>query len=81
MKGRYPAHEITVFERNPPGVTYGWGVVFWDDLLEQLLGNDSTTAREIGASSFRLERPAQYKPSHFIENDRRSAREVRLAAW
>ena len=53
MKGRDPAHDITVFERNPPGVTYGWGVVFWDDLLEQLQASDSATASVIRSNSFR----------------------------
>jgi 2-polyprenyl-6-methoxyphenol hydroxylase-like FAD-dependent oxidoreductase len=53
MKGRDRAHEITVFERNPPGVTYGWGVVFWDDLLEQLQASDTAAARVIRANSFR----------------------------
>ncbi|HZB54316.1 MAG TPA: FAD-dependent oxidoreductase, partial [Reyranella sp.] len=27
MKRRNPAHEITVFERNKPDDTFGWGVV------------------------------------------------------
>ena len=27
MKLRDPAHEIEIFERNPTGVTFGWGVV------------------------------------------------------
>jgi 2-polyprenyl-6-methoxyphenol hydroxylase-like FAD-dependent oxidoreductase len=53
MKARDSAHEVTVFERNPPGVTYGWGVVFWDDLVEQLQASDPATANEIGARSFR----------------------------
>ena len=53
MKGRERAHDITVFERNPPGVTYGWGVVFWDDLLEQLRASDPATAGDIRANSFR----------------------------
>ena len=52
-KARNPAHDVEVFERNPRGVTYGWGVVFWDDLLEQLQESDPATASEIGASSFR----------------------------
>ena len=53
MKGRDPAHDITVHERNPRGITYGWGVVFWDDLLEQLHASDPATARHISANSFR----------------------------
>jgi 2-polyprenyl-6-methoxyphenol hydroxylase-like FAD-dependent oxidoreductase len=53
IKARYPAHDVEVFERNPRGVTYGWGVVFWDDLLEQLQESDPATASEICASSFR----------------------------
>jgi 2-polyprenyl-6-methoxyphenol hydroxylase-like FAD-dependent oxidoreductase len=53
MKARDPAHDVTVFERNPPGVTYGWGVVFWDDLVEQLHASDPATAREISANAFR----------------------------
>lgn len=46
-------HEITVLERNPAGVTYGWGVVFWDDLLAQLHASDPATARTIEANAFR----------------------------
>lgn len=42
-----PAHEITVLERNPAGVTYGWGVVFWDDLLDDLFRCDPVSARMI----------------------------------
>jgi anthraniloyl-CoA monooxygenase len=42
-----PAHEVTVLERNPPGVTYGWGVVFWDDLLDDLFRHDPVSARRI----------------------------------
>jgi 2-polyprenyl-6-methoxyphenol hydroxylase-like FAD-dependent oxidoreductase len=53
MKARYPARDVEVFERNPRGITYGWGVVFWDDLLEQLQESDPATASEICASSFR----------------------------
>src|SRR3954453_8614596 len=53
MKQRGPEHEITVFERDPAGLTYGWGVVYWDDLLAQLHDNDPHTARQIGERSFR----------------------------
>ena len=40
MKARGGGHEVTVLERNPAGVTYGWGVVFWDDLLDELYATD-----------------------------------------
>jgi 2-polyprenyl-6-methoxyphenol hydroxylase-like FAD-dependent oxidoreductase len=53
MKAHGRDHSLRVFERNPPGLTYGWGVVFWDDLVEQLEASDPATASEIRASSFR----------------------------
>ena len=40
MKLRDPAHEIEVFERNAPGVTFGWGVVFSDLTVENITAND-----------------------------------------
>jgi 2-polyprenyl-6-methoxyphenol hydroxylase-like FAD-dependent oxidoreductase len=46
-------HDVTVVERNPAGVTYGWGVVFWDDLLDDLYRNDPVSAREIAEGSAR----------------------------
>ncbi len=48
-----PAHEVTVVERNPAGVTYGWGVVFWDDLLDDLFRMDPVSARDIWDSAAR----------------------------
>jgi anthraniloyl-CoA monooxygenase len=44
-------HDVTILERNPAGVTYGWGVVFWDDLLDSLYRNDPVSARQIAAAS------------------------------
>ncbi len=52
-KLRDPVHDIVVLERNPAGVTYGWGVVIWDDMLENLRANDPPTADAIGAEGFR----------------------------
>src|SRR3954471_16815310 len=49
MKLRYPAHEIEIFERNAPGVTFGWGVVFSDQTVEILTANDPTSAKIIAA--------------------------------
>ncbi|GAA3346720.1 FAD-dependent monooxygenase [Amorphoplanes nipponensis] len=48
-----PAHEITVLERNPAGVTYGWGVVFWDDLLDDLYRYDPVSAERISRAACR----------------------------
>ena len=53
MKERDRNHEITVYERNRAGTTYGWGVVFWDDLLDQLWDSHPPTADEIDANAFR----------------------------
>ena len=47
MKLRDPSHEIEVFERNPPGITWGWGVVFSDQTVENLTANDQKSARII----------------------------------
>ena len=47
MKLRDPTHEVQVFERNPRGVTFGWGVVFSDQTLENLMANDPASAKII----------------------------------
>src|SRR5918993_1017912 len=47
MKLRDASHDITVFERNPRGVTFGWGVVFSDQTLENLMANDPVSAKVI----------------------------------
>ena len=43
-------HEITVFERNRPADTFGWGVVFSDRTLENLAGADPEIQAEIVGS-------------------------------
>ena len=40
MKLRDPAHHIDLFERNRPDDTFGWGVVFSDQTVENLMAND-----------------------------------------
>jgi 2-polyprenyl-6-methoxyphenol hydroxylase-like FAD-dependent oxidoreductase len=50
-KRRDAGHEITVIERDPPGATYGWGVVYWDNLLDVLYRNDPESGREVRAAS------------------------------
>jgi anthraniloyl-CoA monooxygenase len=47
MKKQNPEHEITVVERNRPYDTFGWGVVFSDQTLGNLVGSDEATARPI----------------------------------
>jgi anthraniloyl-CoA monooxygenase len=47
MKLRDPSHEVEIFERNAPGVTFGWGVVFSDQTVENLTANDPTSAKII----------------------------------
>ena len=50
MKKQDPAHEISVFERNAPDDTFGWGVVFSDKTLSYLKDNDEETYRQITES-------------------------------
>ncbi len=50
-KLRDAGHDITVIERDPPGATYGWGVGYWDNLLDTLYRNDPESARKIRAAS------------------------------
>jgi len=49
MKLRDPGHDIVVFERNDPGDTFGWGVVFSDQTMDNLRGNDPQSADAIEA--------------------------------
>lgn len=48
-KKHNPAHEIRVFEQNPAGATYGWGVVFSDIGLNFLSDADPEFFREFTA--------------------------------
>ena len=47
LKLRNPAHEITVFERNTPDDTFGWGVVLSEETLRNLAANDPVSAAAI----------------------------------
>src|SRR3954447_9642780 len=47
MKLRDSSHDIELFERNPRGVTFGWGVVFSDQTVENLTANDPHSAKII----------------------------------
>src|SRR5690606_14634725 len=47
MKLRDTGHEVTVYERNRPDDTFGWGVVLSDETLDNLAANDRKSAEEI----------------------------------
>ncbi|MEI9964685.1 MAG: hypothetical protein WDM92_08195 [Caulobacteraceae bacterium] len=49
LKLRDPRHEVEVFERNRAGDTFGWGVVFSDQTLDNLRRNDPVSAETIVA--------------------------------
>lgn len=37
-------HQVTVIERQQPAESFGWGVVFWDDLVRRLAQHDAALA-------------------------------------
>jgi anthraniloyl-CoA monooxygenase len=47
MKLREPAHEIDLFERNRADDTFGWGVVFSDQTVDNLMANDPVSGGAI----------------------------------
>jgi len=47
MKLRQPNVDITVFERNKPDDTFGWGVVLSDETLANMAANDTISAKAI----------------------------------
>ncbi|MEE8495420.1 MAG: bifunctional salicylyl-CoA 5-hydroxylase/oxidoreductase [Xanthomonadales bacterium] len=47
MMLRSPDHEITVIERNRPDDTFGWGVVFSDEVVANLAKNDWQSAEKV----------------------------------
>ena len=49
MKRHDPAHHIDLFERNSEGVTFGWGVVFSDQTVDNLVANDPVSGNAIAA--------------------------------
>ncbi|TAJ73514.1 MAG: bifunctional salicylyl-CoA 5-hydroxylase/oxidoreductase [Phenylobacterium sp.] len=49
LKLRRPEHDIVVLERNREGDTFGWGVVFSDQTMENLTRNDPVSASAMRA--------------------------------
>lgn len=47
MKKADPRHEVTLFERNAADSTFGWGVVFSDQTLENFRSADAQTYQQI----------------------------------
>jgi anthraniloyl-CoA monooxygenase len=47
MKLREPAHDIDLFERNRADDTFGWGVVFSDQTVDNLMANDAVSGAVI----------------------------------
>ena len=50
LKREQPAHAVRVIERNRPGDTFGWGVVFSDQTLDNLERADPETAQAISGA-------------------------------
>jgi 2-polyprenyl-6-methoxyphenol hydroxylase-like FAD-dependent oxidoreductase len=53
MKLRDQDHDVTVYERDPAGSTYGWGVTYWGSLLDKLREGDPVSARAVEDASVR----------------------------
>ncbi|MGV3479745.1 MAG: bifunctional salicylyl-CoA 5-hydroxylase/oxidoreductase [Sphingobium sp.] len=47
MKLRDASHQVDLFERNRPDDTFGWGVVFSDQTVENLMANDPVSGATI----------------------------------
>jgi anthraniloyl-CoA monooxygenase len=47
IKLRDAAHDVTVFERNRPDDTFGWGVVFSNETFDNIAANDPVSAQAI----------------------------------
>ncbi len=47
LKKQDPSHDIVVYERNRPYDTFGWGVVFSDQTLQNLAGADEPSKQDI----------------------------------
>src|SRR5713226_5537615 len=47
IKLRNAAHDVTVFERNRPDDTFGWGVVFSNETFDNITANDPASAQAI----------------------------------
>jgi 2-polyprenyl-6-methoxyphenol hydroxylase-like FAD-dependent oxidoreductase len=53
MKSFDPRHNVVVYERHPRDHVTGWGVGFWDNLLNSLYASDTETAQRVSSSAIR----------------------------
>ena len=49
LKLKNPEHQVAVYERNKSGDTFGWGVVFSDQTMDNLIANDPVSAEQMNA--------------------------------
>lgn len=68
-KKRAPDAAVTVFERNPPDATYGFGVVLADQGLQHLKAADAESFRRIVAAMEMLDEQVLHLPSGSIVID------------
>ena len=47
LKLRNPDHQIEIYERNKPDDTFGWGIVFSDQTVDNISANDPVSAQRI----------------------------------
>jgi 2-polyprenyl-6-methoxyphenol hydroxylase-like FAD-dependent oxidoreductase len=50
---RRAGHQVTVLEQRTPAESFGWGVVFWEGLLEALDRHDPQTATAVRHEAYR----------------------------
>jgi anthraniloyl-CoA monooxygenase len=85
---RSGGHEVEVFERNPQGATYGWGVVFSEGTLSELAGGlerlfDALDRLLVRWSTIYIHRPdstVRVTGQPFAAIDRKALLET-LATW
>jgi 2-polyprenyl-6-methoxyphenol hydroxylase-like FAD-dependent oxidoreductase len=53
MKCFDPRHKVVVYERHPRDHVTGWGMGFWDNLLNSLYASDTKTAQRVSESAIR----------------------------
>jgi anthraniloyl-CoA monooxygenase len=53
LKRDHPGHQVTVYERNRPEDTFGFGVVFSDETLENMGEADAETNQAMASAAAR----------------------------